>query len=171
MNKKHVLFDFIALLGAGILVFIDQWTKHLVTANLEPEGKSIAVWEGVFRIVSHKNTGAVWGIMSDKTVFLSIFTVVLMAAVLFFYFRINWDCKRTRILKIICILVTAGAIGNFIDRITLHYVVDFLYFELIDFPVFNVADCYITVSTFLMLILVIFYFKDEDFEQIWPKKS
>ena len=67
--------------------------------------------------------------------------------------------------------VTAGAIGNLIDRIRLNYVVDFLYFELIDFPVFNVADCYITVSMFLLVILVLFYYKDEDFSLIWPKKS
>lgn len=171
MKKKNIIFEFIVLAASGLLIFLDQWTKKLITINLEPTNSEIVVWNGVFKIVSHKNTGAVWGIMSGKTDFLSIFTVIILAAVVFFYFKIKWDYKRLRILKIICIMVFSGAIGNLIDRISLHYVVDFLYFELIDFPVFNVADCYITVSMVLMLILVIFYFKDEDFEVIWPKKS
>ena len=57
----------------------------------------------------------------------------------------------------------AGAIGNLIDRISLKYVVDFIYFELIDFPIFNIADCYLTVSSFLLIILAIFYYKENDF--------
>ena len=60
----------------------------------------------------------------------------------------------------------AGAWGNCIDRITLNYVVDFLYFKLIDFPIFNVADIYVTVAAFAVAILICFYYKDEDFERI-----
>ena len=57
-----------------------------------------------------------------------------------------------------------------IDRFIYHYVVDFLYFELINFPVFNVADIYITVTAFLVLVLCLFYYKEEDFDAIFPKK-
>ena len=97
--------------------------------------------------------------------------ICILLAVLILFFRIKWEYKRLRSMKIITVFVIAGAIGNLIDRIRLKYVVDFLYFELIDFPVFNVADCYITVSMFLILLLVIFYYKDEDYNLIWPKKS
>ena len=68
-------------------------------------------------------------------------------------------------------MITAGGIGNLIDRVRLNYVVDFIYFSLIDFPVFNVADIYVTVSMFLLLILVLFYYKDEDFQFLKWKRD
>ena len=69
-------------------------------------------------------------------------------------------------------MITAGGIGNLIDRVRLNYVVDFIYFSLIDFPVFNVADIYVTVSMFLLLILVLFYYKDEDFQFLkWKREK
>lgn len=65
--------------------------------------------------------------------------------------------------------VFAGAIGNFIDRVTQRYVVDFFYFRLINFPVFNVADIYVTVAAVLLILCLLFY-KEEDFERILPTK-
>ena len=56
--------------------------------------------------------------------------------------------------------------GNCIDRITLNYVVDFLYFKLIDFPIFNVADIFVTVAAFLLFLLLCFYYKEEELERI-----
>ena len=73
------------------------------------------------------------------------------------------------------ISITAGAIGNMIDRVRFQYVVDFLYFELIDFPIFNVADIFATVATFGLVILLLFYHKEEDidilFQKLTPKRS
>ena len=73
------------------------------------------------------------------------------------------------------ISITAGAIGNMIDRVRFQYVVDFLYFELIDFPIFNVADIFATVATFGLVILLLFYYKEEDidmlFQKLTPKRS
>ena len=66
----------------------------------------------------------------------------------------------------IIIFLSAGAIGNYIDRVSNNYVVDFIYFSLIDFPVFNVADIYVTVAIFFLLILILFYYKDEDLDEI-----
>lgn len=168
--KKRVLLDIGALLAAALLVFFDQISKYWVRTSLTG-GREIVVWKGVFKLVSHRNTGAVWGIFSDKTDILSIVTVLVLIVIVFVYFRIPWGSKRLLAAKIICVFITAGAIGNLIDRISLKYVVDFLYFELIDFPVFNIADCYITVSTILLAVLCIFYYKDEDIKTIWPEKS
>jgi len=58
-------------------------------------------------------------------------------------------------------------LGNFIDRVFRNYVVDFFYFKLIDFPVFNVADIYVTVAAFAMIILGLFYYKEEDYNKIF----
>ena len=69
-------------------------------------------------------------------------------------------------------MVTAGGLGNLIDRVRLNYVVDFIYFSLIAFPVFNVADIYVTTSMILLFIAVLFYYKDEDFQFLkWKREK
>ena len=60
-------------------------------------------------------------------------------------------------------MISAGAVGNMIDRVSQGYVVDFLYFKLINFPVFNVADIYVTVSVVCFAVLILFYYKEDDF--------
>ena len=71
----------------------------------------------------------------------------------------------------IMIFMIAGAIGNLIDRVMQQYVVDFLYFKLINFPIFNVADIYVTCAAIALLILGFIYYKDEDIERIFPSKK
>ena len=68
-------------------------------------------------------------------------------------------------------VLTAGAIGNFIDRITQKYVVDFISFVLIHFPVFNVADIYVTVAVIAAFLLILFFYKEEDFDMLLKKGS
>ena len=72
-------------------------------------------------------------------------------------------------LRICAVLIVGGAFGNCIDRIRLNYVVDFFYFKLIDFPIFNVADIYVTVAAFLLVILILVYYKEEDLERIFHR--
>ena len=69
-------------------------------------------------------------------------------------------------LKIAAVLIYAGAIGNFIDRIRQSYVVDFFYFKVINFPIFNVADIYVTCSAIFLAVLLIFCYKEEDLYQL-----
>ena len=65
-------------------------------------------------------------------------------------------------MRTVAVLLAAGAVGNLIDRMRYSYVVDFLYFKLIDFPVFNVADCYVTVGAVLLAVLILFVYKEEE---------
>ena len=74
-------------------------------------------------------------------------------------------------LEALLVLIASGAVGNMIDRVQFNYVVDFFYFKLIDFPIFNVADIYVSVSCVLLAILVIFFYKDEDFDFLGKKKE
>ena len=67
--------------------------------------------------------------------------------------------------------VLAGAVGNLLDRLFRGYVVDFFYFKLIDFPVFNVADIYVTTAAVILIVLIVFLYKEEDFDRIFPKKD
>ena len=94
-----------------------------------------------------------------------------MIAVFVWVFLKIPNVKRMLYLDFTFLFLSAGAIGNLIDRFTQQYVVDFLYFKLIDFPIFNVADIYVTCSAIALLILGLFYYKDEDIELIFPSKK
>ena len=157
------------LLWSVLLILFDQLTKYLVTVKIKGK-QPIKIIDGVFELVYHENDGAVWGILSGKTVFLLIFTIIALALIAFVFYRLPEE-KRFTPIRIILIFIVAGAIGNLIDRVLYGYVIDFLYFSLIDFPVFNVADIYITVSAILLMILGVFYYKEEDYELIFAKKQ
>ena len=83
----------------------------------------------------------------------------------------SWSIPKAAPLAVCLMLIASGAVGNMIDRITLSYVVDFLYFSLINFPIFNVADCYVTCSAVGLVLLIMFYYKDEDMALFSFKKN
>lgn len=147
-----------------ILIFIDQFSKYLATIFLK-EKKIVTLIPNVLKLQYHENDGAVWGILSGQILFLVIITLVILLLLLYLYLNIP-DYQKYNLLKIILIFITAGAIGNMIDRLVYNYVVDFIYFELINFPIFNIADSYISVSAFLLIILSIFYYSNDDFKFI-----
>ena len=74
-------------------------------------------------------------------------------------------------LQWVLVVMIAGALGNFINRVTNGYVVDFIYFKAIDFPVFNVADCYVTIATVMLLIIMIFGISEDDFNMLLKIKG
>ena len=151
------------------LVLLDQWTKGLAVASLKGQ-EAFSIWEGVLELRYFENTGAAWGMLKEKQVFFYVLTVVFFGAVLYEIHRLY---KKIRFLPFVytLVLMVAGAAGNFIDRVYQQYVVDFIYVKIINFPIFNVADCYITVSFILMLLLMFFYYTDEEFDKILPAFS
>lgn len=159
----------IHLLLLILLIGLDQFTKYLVVIGLKGKD-SIQLIPKVLQLHYHENTGAVWGIMSGKVSFLIISTTLIMVGMIALYFKIP-QAKRYNFLRILMVVITAGAIGNLIDRCIRNYVVDFIYFELINFPIFNVADIYVTVSAVLLILSSIFYYKDEDFDFLSKRES
>ena len=99
-----------------------------------------------------------------------ILTAAFLVVAVIFYIKIP-KTKRYVPLITTAVVLVAGAVGNFIDRLANQYVVDFVYFSLIDFPIFNTADIYVTLSVIVLLILIFFYYKEEDFKFIMKKKS
>ena len=93
-------------------------------------------------------------------IFFVIMTIFLMAVMVYAYVKLSAH-RQYLPLNITLVILFAGAIGNMIDRIRLHYVIDFLYFKLINFPVFNVADIYVVVGMFMLAYLILFRYKDE----------
>lgn len=170
-ENKPAIRAFHALLCV-VLVVLDQLTKYFARLNLS-DGNDFIIIKGVFRLTFLKNTGAVWGIFSghvNSAVVLTVVSIIILVFVLLMYFKTGYT-KKYRLIRIIMVLIVAGAIGNLIDRIAFGYVTDFLYFELINFPVFNVADCYITLSCVAAVILMLTKYRDDEMEFLSFKKK
>ena len=148
-----------------VLILLDQVTKLLAVRFLAGS-PGIALWEGVMELQYVENHGMAFGLLQNHQGLFLISTVLVMLTVSWLYlFRIP-DVRRFYPLNMTAVLVLAGAAGNMIDRVRQSYVVDFLYFRLIDFPVFNVADCYVSVAAVLLILLLLFYYKEEELEGI-----
>ena len=150
-----------AFIAVILLILADQATKLLAVASLKPQSGGRVLIPGVFRFLYLENRGSAFGILQNKQTFFIIFTIIVLLVLLFVYIKTP-QTQRLLPLRIDLILIFAGAVGNFIDRVRQGFVVDFLYFELIDFPIFNVADIFVTVGCFLLIFLLLFYYKDED---------
>lgn len=151
------------------LIVLDQVTKLIARSTLADS--SVAVIEGVFEFKLVYNTGVAWGMFGQSPVVITLIALIIMAVVAFVYFKIPVENKRLRFLRILLVLIFSGAAGNIIDRLCVDAVTDFLYFKLINFPVFNVADIYVTVSGILVAILLIFYYKEEDLDFLKFKRK
>lgn len=159
-NGKTYVFGF---LGFCILLAIDQWTKWLACTHLKMKA-SIPVIKDVFELQYLENCGAAFGMLQGKRIFLLILTFVVFVLLIYVYGRIP-EGKRFHALRVLDVLFAAGAVGNMLDRFFRQYVVDFFYFKLINFPVFNVADCYVVIGAIATVLLFIFYYKEEDFSR------
>lgn len=168
MSKTSFAGKAPALSAVFVLTMLDQITKALAADRLA-DGPFVII-PGVFELRYLENRGAAFGMLQNQRVFFLILTVIFLAVITYIYLKIPADRKYLP-LRILCIVVTAGAIGNFIDRLVLVYVRDFLYFSLINFPIFNVADIYVTVSAFVFFLLILVYYKDSDLEFLSKNKD
>lgn len=161
MLKKRLmlLLDTLLIL---LLLALDQWTKHLAVVHLK-NSRAISLIDGVLELKYLENRGSAFGILQNQKFFILFVGFVFMAAVLFFLFKLPM-AKKFVIVHVLLSAIVAGGVGNMIDRFRFDYVVDFIYFALINFPIFNVADCYIVVSTIGLFILFMFVYKEKDLE-------
>lgn len=170
MNKqKKLKGNLLALVSCLILIAFDQYTKHLALTFLK-EKPAIPIITDIFELFYVENRGAAFGMLQNKQGFFLVITVVVLLGILWFFYNIP-SKKRYIPLRVVLVLLTSGAIGNLIDRAVRNYVVDFFYFKLIDFPVFNVADIYVVVSVFCLAFLILFYYKEEEFEEMIKGKK
>ncbi len=170
-NKKHknIRVFLWPMIWIALLTTLDQFTKYIVTSNFVLY-ESKPVIDGVFAFTYIQNRGMAWGMFQGKIPIFLIFTGV----VLIFAFRIMYnvaDNKRYKWAKYVLILLISGAIGNVIDRVKLGYVVDFFDFELINFPIFNVADIFVVISMISAIILLIFVYNNEELDEILRIKN
>ena len=158
-----------ALISFILLILFDQWTKSLAVANLMNQEPFVIV-KDVFQLRYLENRGAAFGMMQGQQTFFVISALIAVAIITYVYFKLPWE-KRFHPLRAVVLFIAAGAVGNLIDRLVLGYVVDFFYFELIDFPIFNVADIYVTCATIVLALLILFYYKEDELDCLFPKKK
>ena len=147
MKRKQFLWYLWGLIALAAGIALDQWTKFLAATYLKGEADIVLI-KDVFCLHYLENRGAAFGIFQGQKTFFIITTLLLLAAALYFYIRLPYT-KRFTAFRVCTVLVAAGGIGNMIDRLCNNYVTDFFYFELIDFPVFNVADIYVVLISSL----------------------
>ena len=169
MRKKNKLMLFVDLIVILVLLAGDQFTKHLAIVHLKDQPAFVLI-DGVLELKYLENSGSAFGIFQNQKLFLLAVGFIFLAVVLFFLFRLPGD-KKFRVSHIAISAIIAGGIGNMIDRFRFDHVVDFISFVLINFPIFNVADCYIVVFTILLFLLFMFVYKESDLEFLSLKRK
>lgn len=160
---------FFAVICVIFLTAIDQFTKVLALRYLKGN-EAVVLWKGVFELQYLENRGAAFGILQNQRLFFVCITLIMTGVIIVGFLRTPKD-KKYLPMKITLVFLLAGAIGNFIDRMMRGFVVDFFYFSLIDFPVFNVADIYVTVSFAVLALLILFVYKEEDLAVYTSKRK
>ena len=145
--RYYLLYSLIIAVG----IIIDQISKFVVVKFLKPID-DFPLWDGVFHFNYHENRGAAFGMLADnRWVFIVISTVAIIGIGIYLFF----GKASNTLMGVSMALIVSGGIANMIDRIFLGYVVDFLYFKLIDFAIFNIADSFVCVGAGLMMLALI----------------
>lgn len=132
------------------LVGLDQFAKYWVSANIAL-GTSHGFIPGLMNLTNLHNDGAAWSILEGQQWF--FYLITLAAVVVLAYLMRQWRTNRWKMIALS--LIMAGALGNFIDRVHQHYVVDMFELLPINFPVFNVADSCLTVGVIALIIIIL----------------
>ena len=156
MSKKNIRFLFYCLFAA-VIVALDQWTKYLVVENI-PLYAYVRAIPKLFHFTYVQNTGAAFSSFEGMQ---WLFAVIF----LFFTGYLIWEFSGKRLPfkpleRWLLVAIYAGGLGNMIDRLRFGYVVDMIEVEFINFPVFNVADCFITCGCILLLAHLILFNKE-----------
>ena len=166
--KQYYICIIIIVLG----FLFDFLTKKIATNNLTyyiGSNKQVisaernVVIDGFFYFSYARNTGGGWSIFSGKMWIL--ISATLIALGIFFYLLKNFDIKKRPLYSIGLSLMVAGTFGNFFDRIVYGYVTDFFDFIIFgyDYPIFNIADTLLVIGVILLIIQIIFFYKQVKF--------
>ncbi len=140
------------LLLSAIIVALDQWFKSWIVGYFAAGSGQLTLIPGVFGLTLVHNPGASWGILSGKTDFLLIVTLIVCIGLIA---ALIMKKPAARLGRLSLAFVLGGAVGNAIDRLLQGYVVDMFETLFVEFPIFNIADCFICIGAGLMILWVI----------------
>lgn len=150
----------VSVIIIAVLIAFDQIAKYLATAYLAPAGVMPFI-PGVMEFRYVLNEGAAFSLFADKTwgrIFFICTTVITLIVLAVYAIRKK---PKSKLERTVVILILAGGIGNLIDRVLNGYVVDFFHTTFMEFPTFNVADCYICIGAALLILLALKEMKNE----------
>ena len=161
-DKAHVnvlLKFFLEALFFAFIITLDLCLKDYLYDFLQAHGGHYAAIDGVLDLVYSENTGMGFGLFKGGTTMLAVMTGIVIAVIILYLLFVRRDKAYIRVPLI---MVAAGGIGNLVDRVAFGYVRDFFMFSFWDsFPIFNVADSFITVGAIALIIgLVIMLVKE-----------
>ncbi len=159
--SKELLMVYIL---SGIFIFfiaMDQLSKSLAVNMLGQVGAVQSFIPHFIRFEYRENTGMAWGLLPNARVYFIIVTLILAAFLVFLLVR--YRKLLPKLSKVALTVILSGAIGNLIDRIFLGYVRDFIAFDFIAFPVFNIADCCVTIGAVLLAVSLLLTKPGKDF--------
>lgn len=136
----------------AVIIFLDQLIKGLTTEFLAL-GEQWTLLPHIFSLQYIQNDGAAWGILSGK---MGVFFVITALVLAFLLYTLHKEGKAEPVLALGISLMIGGAVGNFIDRLRLHYVIDMFRFDFINFPVFNFADACLTIGVLILMISMLY---------------
>lgn len=135
----------------AILVGVDQLVKFWTVSTLDLH-ETMSFIPNVLSFFYLQNDGAAWGMLSGQMWLFYIITVVVVIALVV---MLHQEGKQSKFLATGLAFMIAGALGNFIDRLHLNYVIDMFQLEFMNFPIFNVADVCLTIGVIIMLLYVL----------------
>ncbi len=143
-----------------VLILLDQISKFAAVKYLKPIG-NFTVIEGILDFTYVENRGAAFGIMQNhRWIFITVTLIITIALIIY---KIK-SRPKDKVLNTSLCLIISGALGNLIDRIFRGYVVDMLEVTFIEYPVFNVADCFVVTGAILLSIYILFFYKEPEKE-------
>ena len=158
INKKTLYIIDVALFILGLA--IDRVSKYFAIIKLK-DHPSVSIIDGIMEFRYLENTGAAFGLLKNQKSFFVMVAIFVTLASL--YVMVKTPAKKRYVsIHIYLSFILCGAIGNLIDRLMYGFVVDFIYISVINFPIFNVADIFVTISTLLIAILLLFVYKEDD---------
>lgn len=166
---RKLKYYIISIVSIILLVLFDQYTKLLAVEKLKGK-ESFVIINKVLEFSYLENTGAAFSSFLGRQAFLIALTSAVIVVIVWKYCQLPWE-KRYAGMKIGLLFIIGGAVGNLIDRVQHHYVVDFIYFVPIDFPKFNVADMYITVGVAVLAVLMFFFYGEEELNVLLSLKK
>ena len=138
-----------------MLVFLDQISKYVIFATIGL-GNPVPVVDGFFRLYGVYNTGAAFSMLNEHSWILLLISII--SSIVITYFMKDFSLKRRPLYSIAIVLILSGCIGNMIDRMFNSYqVYDFIELEFVNFAIFNIADCYLTVGVIIMAVFLLFF--------------
>lgn len=154
---KMIAFCLILIVLA---VLSDQYSKYLAVSHLK-DNSGVVLIDKVLELYYIVNTGSSWGMLAGQKALILFISVVIITLCIFMIIKSPEDVKFIPF-NVALSMIIAGGIGNGIDRIRYSYVIDFIYFKAINFPVFNVADIFVTCGAILFIFLILFKYKEKD---------